>query len=332
MRTDAAVIIPVYNRLSLLGYTLDAIVSQTLPPAEVIVVDDGSQEDVSGFIRGYGRPAVRCVRTQNRGVNAARNTGAAEARSHWISFCDSDDIWLPRKLERQFELLRLASDCEYCLVDFQPFNEQGLAGPNKFSYAKPKFWRNSRKDYGDAGFVFDKDMFLGFLDFQPAITSTVLLSKAQFAKSGGWNEAMSLNPAQDFEFHLMCAHHPPVGIVPEVLMHYRVHGLNWSADALSQDLASVEILESMLERHELAKQHGARFRQEIDRRTIETADRAFHEERFVFFQEVMRKLPLSRRPARLLARYMLTLLPDPVFSAIHRRLKGTRSAAIGSGN
>jgi glycosyltransferase involved in cell wall biosynthesis len=326
MNTDVAVIVPVYNRLSLLGYTLDAILNQTLPPREVIVVDDGSQEDVESFVSAFHRDNLRSIRTPNRGVNAARNTGAAAAQSRWLAFCDSDDLWLPEKLERQIELLRLAADCQYCLVDYQPFNENGLQEPSHLSYASPAFWEGPRRDFGAAGVVLDRDMFLTFLHFQPAITSTVLLSHEQFDKVGGWNEAMSLNPAQDFEFHLLCASHPPVAIVPQVLMHYRVHDLSWSADGLRQDFAGVEILESMLARHPLAKRHESRFRQEIESRTIECADRAFYEGRFAFFQQLLRRVPWNRRPPRLAARYLLTLLPAPLFRGIHqgvRRMKGT---------
>ncbi|HEX4085478.1 MAG TPA: glycosyltransferase [Chthoniobacteraceae bacterium] len=330
MNTDVSVVIPVYNRTSLLGDTLDAIFRQTLPPREVIVVDDGSREDVEGYVAAYGRENLRCIRTENRGVNAARNTGARAARTRWLAFCDSDDLWLPQKLERQFALIRLAPDCEYCLVDFQPFTERGLEDYTKFSFAPASFWKNAQRDFGAAGLVFESDMALEFLCFQPAITSTVLLTRGQFDKAGGWNEAMSSNPAQDFEFHLSCASHPPVGIVREVLMHYRVHALNWSADGLRQDVASIEILESMLDHHPVAIRNAPVFRQQIQSRSIEAADRAFYEARFDCFRELLRRVPWSRRPPRLAARYLLTLLfPARVFQRVHRlarRLKGSGNA------
>jgi glycosyltransferase involved in cell wall biosynthesis len=325
MNTDVAVIIPVYNRCSLLGFTLDAIVNQTLPPREVIVVDDGSQEDVGAFVAVRNDARIRCIRTPNRGVNAARNTGAQAAQSKWLAFCDSDDLWLPQKLERQLGLLALAPGCEYCLVDFQGFTETGLEARSHFSWAPPEFWEGPSRDFGPAGVVMDHDMVAAFLRFQPAITSTVLVSREQFDKTGGWNEAMSLNPAQDFEFHLLCASHPPVALVREVLMLYRVHGLNWSSDALRQDFAGVEILESMLERNPLARAHEARFREEIQSRTIECADRAFYEERFDFFKKMIRRVPWRSRPPRLTARYFLTLLPPPVFLGIHRGIKRLKS-------
>ena len=102
---QVAVVIPAYNAAPLLPETLDSILGQTLPPAEIVVVDDGSTDDMDGCVRTYEPKGVRFVRTPNRGVNAARNTGASATSSPWLAFTDSDDVWLPRKLERQMELL-----------------------------------------------------------------------------------------------------------------------------------------------------------------------------------------------------------------------------------
>jgi hypothetical protein len=223
-------------------------------------------------------------------------------------------------------VLRLAPDCEYCIVDFQFFNEKGLMERTKFSHAPADYWDPPRRDFGEAGFVLDRNMFLEFLRFQPAVTATVLMSKEQFGRVGGWNEETSSNMAQDFEFHLICASHPPIAIVPEVLVHYRRHSLNWSADELRQDFEGVELLEYMITKYPLARQHEAAFREGIMTRTIGCADRAFYDERYDFFQQMMRRIPWSRRPVSLSARYLLTLLTGPLFPFIHkevRRLKGT---------
>ena len=129
-----------YKGILLLGATLESILRQTRPPAEVIVVDDGSPEDIESVVASLQHPALRYIRTANRGCNAARNTGADASKSRWLAFCDADDIWLPQKLARQMALLHEAPECEYCICDYRPFNEEGFVTRSHFGYAPPGFW------------------------------------------------------------------------------------------------------------------------------------------------------------------------------------------------
>jgi glycosyltransferase involved in cell wall biosynthesis len=99
-------VIPSYNRAGVLLRSLESVVGQTLPPLEVIVVDDGSTDDTERVVLGLGSEIVRYVKQPQRlGAQAARNRGIREARGDWIAFQDSDDEWLPDKLERQVALI-----------------------------------------------------------------------------------------------------------------------------------------------------------------------------------------------------------------------------------
>lgn len=101
---NISVVIPTHNRAHTMARALDSVLAQTLLPSEVIVVDDGSTDTTSELLsRHY--PQVRVLSQSNQGVSAARNTGIRAARDEWIAFLDSDDSWLPRKLERQAELI-----------------------------------------------------------------------------------------------------------------------------------------------------------------------------------------------------------------------------------
>ncbi|MCM8812085.1 MAG: glycosyltransferase [Candidatus Omnitrophica bacterium] len=103
---SVSIIIPAYNRASLLRDALESVRRQTFrEPLEVIVVDDGSTDDTEAVILPY-LPWVTYIRQKNQGVAAARNTGILKAVAPYIAFLDSDDIWLPHKLERQMEFLR----------------------------------------------------------------------------------------------------------------------------------------------------------------------------------------------------------------------------------
>ncbi len=95
-----SVIIPTYNRSSLLLEALDSVYKQTFPDFELIVIDDGSTDGTAKALDSYKDRLVYCFQN-NRGVSAARNRGIRMARGRWIAFLDSDDLWLPDKLETQ---------------------------------------------------------------------------------------------------------------------------------------------------------------------------------------------------------------------------------------
>ena len=101
-----SVIVPTYNRAALLPFTLDAILSQTRPADEVVVVDDGSEDDTDRVLRAYeGR--IRALKISNSGDLAARNIGGRVATGELLAFCDSDDLWHPDFLARMSLLWHL---------------------------------------------------------------------------------------------------------------------------------------------------------------------------------------------------------------------------------
>ncbi len=107
LQDDYAVIVPAYNAAMTLKRALDSALTQTLPPAEVIVVDDGSpdREDIASITAGCIGP-IRLIQQANAGPAAARNTGIIASSSSWIAFLDADDSWLPDKMRSQLEVGR----------------------------------------------------------------------------------------------------------------------------------------------------------------------------------------------------------------------------------
>jgi hypothetical protein len=121
MSDDAArqvsVVIPAYNRADCVGAAIDSALAQTLPPLEVIVVDDGSTDRTAEVLSRYG-PRIRVIRQENRGLSAARNAGIGQARGRWIALLDSDDEWLADKLERQMDAVeRFGGEAGLCFCD-----------------------------------------------------------------------------------------------------------------------------------------------------------------------------------------------------------------------
>jgi glycosyltransferase involved in cell wall biosynthesis len=111
-----SVVIPTFNRAATLRRALGSVLRQSRPADEIIVIDDGSTDGTFELLaRDF--PKVRVRVQQNRGVSSARNLGIAAATSDWIAFLDSDDEWLPEKLEIQFRELAMRPEYRICHSD-----------------------------------------------------------------------------------------------------------------------------------------------------------------------------------------------------------------------
>lgn len=95
-----SVVIPTYNRAATLGTAIRSVLAQDSPPDEIIVIDDGSTDGTDEILAEFG-DAIQVLRKPNGGVSSARNAGVRVARSEWIAFLDSDDVWMHGKLALQ---------------------------------------------------------------------------------------------------------------------------------------------------------------------------------------------------------------------------------------
>jgi glycosyltransferase involved in cell wall biosynthesis len=101
-----SVVIPAYNRVATIRAAIDSVLRQSRRDFELLVVDDGSSDGTPEAVRAIDDPRLRLIATpRNMGAGAARNLGICEARGTWIAFQDSDDEWLPLKLEKQMARL-----------------------------------------------------------------------------------------------------------------------------------------------------------------------------------------------------------------------------------
>jgi len=140
-----SVIIPSYNRAHTLARALDSVFAQTRPADEVIVVDDGSSDNTEALVTQH-YPEATYLKQPNRGVSAARNLGIKQAHSEWIALLDSDDEWLPHKLETQLEMLaqqpghRLVHSDEIWIrngVRVNPMKKHAKTGGHIFQHCLP---------------------------------------------------------------------------------------------------------------------------------------------------------------------------------------------------
>ena len=111
MTPKVSVVIPVFNRQTAVLRAIDSVLAQTVQDFEVIVVDDASTDETAAEVTAIPDPRIRLVRhDRRRGGSAARNSGIRASTGPYVAFLDSDDEWLPSKLERQLQVFEQAGD------------------------------------------------------------------------------------------------------------------------------------------------------------------------------------------------------------------------------
>jgi len=111
-----SVIIPAWNRISVLPRAIDSVLAQTYPPHELLVVDDGSEDGTAEMVRDC-YSSVQLITQSQQGVSAARNKGINQSSGDWIALLDSDDEWLSEKLACQVEALESSAESLFCHTD-----------------------------------------------------------------------------------------------------------------------------------------------------------------------------------------------------------------------
>jgi glycosyltransferase involved in cell wall biosynthesis len=137
-----SVIVPTYNRAQAILVAIESILAQSYSRLEVIVVDDGSVDETANAIRGLiarsasgpGKTAeIRYLYQTNKGPSTARNAGIAVARGEWIAFLDSDDYWLPGKIEWQLRTIeKFKKECGACISDARLVDKSGSMDTSAF--------------------------------------------------------------------------------------------------------------------------------------------------------------------------------------------------------
>ena len=220
MIADISVIIPAHNHAMFLPEAVNTVLAQSLTPREVIVVDDGST-DATGEVLGEYAGRIRALRQENQGVAAARNAGAAMASGTLLAFLDADDVWHPRKLERQ--AVRFAADPRLGLVHC------GVVEVDANGHIL-----RTRLD-GMEGWV-SREMLLFRRGVILGGGSAAVVPRAVFESVGGFDERLSTSA--DWDLYYRVGERWPVGFVPEPLVRYRVHAGNMhrNVNAMAADM------------------------------------------------------------------------------------------------
>lgn len=192
-----SVIIPTYNRWPMLREAIESVLAQSYKEFELIVVDDESQDGTARNLMKYSSQP-RLLSQPRRGVAAARNLGVRGSSGTYLAFLDSDDLWLPKKLEAQVAFMESRPDAQICQTE-EIWIRRGQRVNPKARHRKPS-----------------GDIFRASLDLCLVSPSAVMMSRELFEKAGGFDESFTV--CEDYDLWLRIAVDTPVYLIPDSLV------------------------------------------------------------------------------------------------------------------
>jgi glycosyltransferase involved in cell wall biosynthesis len=218
---QVSVIVPAYNGERYLDEALRSAIGQSLPPSEVIVVDDGSTDGSAEIAERFGGP-VHCIRQANTGVAGARNRGLSVATGEFVAFLDHDDVWPREKLRVQVAALRANPDVDIVSGRMRVFGGVLPGRP----------WSARGRREAPAG----------------AYLAAALIRRSVFDRTGLLDEQIG-HAADDLEFFVRAR---DLGVkrlaLEDVTLFYRWHGENTSTDIDSAAIGQLEAVKQSLDR------------------------------------------------------------------------------------
>jgi len=243
-------IIPTYNRKAFVLEAIDSVLAQTYEDYELIVVDDGSDDgsdDGTGeVLKQYGA-RVRYVYQEHRGVSVARNRGLELARGEFIAFLDSDDLWLPQKLQMQVAFMDAHPQVQICYTD-EIWIRRGVRINPRKKHAKYSGW------------IYPHCLPLCIIS-----PSSALMRRDLFAEVGSFDPDLPV--CEDYDLWLRVAARFPVFFIPEHLIIKRGgHPDQLSRQPWGNDQYRVRALVKILEQKVLTAEQQRLTIQELHRK------------------------------------------------------------------
>lgn len=208
-----SVVIPFYSNVGWLCEAVDSVLAQTYGNFEIILVNDGSKEDMTGFLAKYG-DRLTYVYQENAGAAAARNNGIRHATGDYIAFEDSDDVWLPTLLEKQVAFME-STGARWLHTGFY------------FWWPESGRLRtvNVSRDYGDD--------YLQILVSSKVATPSVMIDRGVYAE-GDFFFPAGVRNGEDTLLYAKLAKRFPLGLVEEPLVKVRMRGTNSNTHAVER--------------------------------------------------------------------------------------------------
>jgi len=243
---QVSVIIPTYNRANFLIDAVESVIAQSYQDFELLVIDDGSTDNTKQLLTSY-KKRIRYHFQENRGVSSARNLGMQLTSGQYVAFLDSDDHWLPQKLEKQIEIMEREPELQLCHTE-EIWIRRGVR-------VNPK-----KKHQKRGGYIFPYCLPLCVIS-----PSSVMIRRTLFEELGTFDE--DLPACEDYVLWLRICQHYPVHFIETPLLTKR----GGHEDQLSRrywgiDRFRIQALTKLLQTGELSKEQHAQSYQELCRK------------------------------------------------------------------
>ncbi len=223
-----SVVIPSYNRSELLVRAVLSVLNQTFKNFEIIIIDDGSDDDTQKKMASYINDQVRYFYQKNSGVSASRNLGVSHARASWICFLDSDDEWHEVKLKEHFDFIsKNPSYLWHCTREIWVRNNKRVNQKRKHILTKTHQF---------------EDSLVGCI----IATSALCIHRQLLQKYHGYNPLFIV--CEDYDLYLRLLVYFPIGIIDQYLVtRYGGHDDQLSTKYFGMDEWRVQTLEKILD-------------------------------------------------------------------------------------
>jgi glycosyltransferase involved in cell wall biosynthesis len=202
------VVIPTYNRMPFIIEAINSVITQTYTNWELFIIDDGSVDRTAETIKALTDPRIHLITQTHKGnISWLRNTGAEKGSGEWIAFLDSDDIWMPQKLQIQYNTL-IKTGKRWCYGRFELMNEAEQTIPNR-----------SGKYIPVSGWITKQ-----LLTCEASINiGSLIVERKLFLESGGFNIEPALICREDYDLVLHLSLLAETVAVDDLLVRIREH-------------------------------------------------------------------------------------------------------------
>ena len=218
MPSTVSIILPTFNRLEFLRPAIDSVFAQTFADWELIIADDGSGEDTRNYLRTLGDPRVKMIWLPHTGrPSVVSNVALREAQGEYVAFLDSDDVWLPNKLETQIASLHRHAERKWSYTRFVLIDGSG----NRPDSARTRSWP------APGGWILEK-----LLNEETVIAlPSVVVSRRLLEQIGAFDEELVM--CYDDELWFRLAAHSEIDGIDEPLTLIRRHGQHSGSDIMA---------------------------------------------------------------------------------------------------
>jgi hypothetical protein len=224
MNAKVSIIIPCFNDGAFVTQAVNSALNQTYGNKEVILIDDGSDEDTKEILKKLEPKITKLITQQNSGAGAARNNGITNCTGEFILNHDSDDFFDPTFCEKAVNIFQDSKVIKIVTCDLERFNKKGTIDVLKLASGSLKDFLKSNKALGSS-------MFL----------------KEDWSRLGGYDESRILNGYEDWEFYIRLLKDGGISyVIPEKLFYYRIKKVSNSSQANSR---KYEILKYLYFKH-----------------------------------------------------------------------------------